>query len=267
MIDVPPRRRFHSMLTSVSSRAHKAFHETTILIARLHVHFGKPPPTPFRRELLLTLTTLQTGILDAATFIGFGIFVANMTGNVVLLGAHIANLYQHDVTPNIIALIAFFVGGSLTGLYERETHQPDEAGYSRYFFALLTLIHCVLYFIAGSLIFTNTIPADTTSSTRLIIFALLALGQGSQVVVSKRAGFPEFTTAVVTSTLADLSANASLSKTWCKGVRGQLRRIASVLALFLGSIVGGETFKYQGFGVALFVAGGISCVTVLGWSL
>jgi uncharacterized membrane protein YoaK (UPF0700 family) len=255
-----------TIFTSVSVRARKFVHEAAAYARRLHTHFQNPPPTPFRRELLLTLTTLQTGVLDAATFIGFGLFVANMTGNVVLLGISIAGLYQHDVTPNIIALIAFFVGGGLTGLDERISRQR-ELGYTRSFFASLTMIHCALYFIAAALIFTHTIPADTTSSLRLIIFALLALGQGSQVVVSKRAGLPEFTTAVVTSTIADLSVNTSFVQVTGKGMRGQLRRAASVIALFVGSIVGGETFKYQGFGVAIFVAGGISCVTVLGWSL
>jgi uncharacterized membrane protein YoaK (UPF0700 family) len=256
----------HAIFTSVSVRARKTVHETAVFARLLHVHYQKTPPTPFRRELLLTLTTFQTGILDAATFIGFGIFVANMTGNVILLGAAIADLYQHDVTPNIIALIAFFIGGFLTGVCERVTHQRA-AEYSRYFFASMTMIHSALYFIAASLIFTDTIPDDKTSSLRLIIFALLALGQGSQVVLSKRAGLPEFTTVVITSTVADLSANANLSQVRGKGLRGQIRRTASVIALFVGSIVGGETFKHQGFSVALFVAGGISCVTVFGWSL
>ena len=255
----------------MSVRACKTLQEASVFARRLHVHYQNPPPTPFRRELLLTLTTFQTGILDAATFIGFGLFVANMTGNVILLGAAITDLYPHffyphDVTPNIIALIAFFVGGFLTGLYERVSRQ-SEARHSRHFFASMTMVHCALYFIAASLIFTDTIPVDPTSSLRLIIYALLALGQGSQVVLSKRAGLPEFTTAVITSTIADLSANANLSQVRGKGMRGQLRRAASVIALFVGSIAGGETFKYQGFGVALFVAGGISYVTVFGWSL
>ena len=129
------------------------------------------------------------------------------------------------------------------------------------------MVHCALYFIAASLIFTDTIQVDPTSSQRLIVFALLSLGQGSQVVLSKRAGLPEFTTAVVTSTIADLSANANALPVRGKGMRGQLRRVASVIALFVGSIVGGETFKHQGFAVALFIAGGVSGVTAVGWSL
>lgn len=252
--------------TVVSIRARKIVQEAAVLLRSLHVHYQNPPPTPVRRELLLTLTTFQTGALDAATFVAFGLFVANMTGNVVLLGAAIAHLYQHDTTPNIIALIAFFVGGFLTGLCERRTRQP-EVGYSRYFFASMSMVHCALYFIAASLIFTGAIPIDTTSRLRLIILALLALGQGSQIVLSKRAGLPEFTTAVITSTFADLSANANLTQLRGKGIRGQLRRTASVIALLVGSIVGGETFKYQGLDMALFVAGGISCVITLGWSL
>ena len=96
----------HTKLTSVSVRAYKNAQEAAAFARRLHVHYQNPPPTPFRRELLLTLTTFQTGVLDAATFIGFGLFVSNMTGNVILLGAAIADLYQHDVAPNIIALIA-----------------------------------------------------------------------------------------------------------------------------------------------------------------
>lgn len=252
-------------LAAVSIRVRKTVQETAVLLRSLHVHYQNPPPTPFRRELLLTLTTFQTGALDATTFIAFGLFVANMTGNVVLLGAAIAHLYQHDVTPNIIALIAFFVGGFLTGFCERRTRQP-EAGYSRYFFAGMTMIHGALYFIAASLIFTDTIPVDTTSRLRLIILALSALGQGSQVVLSKRAGLSEFTTAVITSTFADLSANANLTQVRGKGIRGQLRRTASMISLLVESIVGGEIFKYQRFNVVLFVAGGISCIITLGWS-
>jgi uncharacterized membrane protein YoaK (UPF0700 family) len=243
----------------------KAVQQAAALPQLLHVHYQKPPPTPFRREILLTLTTFQTGILDAATFIGFGIFVANMTGNVILLGAAIAHLYQHDVLPNIIAIIAFLAGGFVTGIYERATRQP--AGDSRYFFASMTAIHCALYFTAASLMFTDIIPYDETSGLRLIIFALLALGQGSQIVLSKRAGLPEFTTAVITSTLADLFANANFAQVRGNGMRGQIRRTASVIALFVGSIIGAETFKYHGFSVALFVAGGISCVIIFGWSL
>lgn len=252
-------------LTAFALQVRRYAHQTANLLRHLHAHYQDPPPAPLRRELVLAITTFQTGILDAATFIAYGLFVANMTGNVVLLGAAIGHLYQHDVLPNIIALIAFFVGGFLTGISERVTQQ-SATGHSRCFFATMTMFHCALYFIAASLIFTNTIPVDTTSRLRLIIFALLALGQGSQCVLSKRAALPEFTTVVITSTLADLSADPNLLKIRGKGIRERIRRASSVVALLVGSIVGAEASGHQGYGVTLFLAGGISCLIALGWS-
>jgi uncharacterized membrane protein YoaK (UPF0700 family) len=257
-------------LTSVPVQARKTAQQTTAFAQRLHVHYQNPPPTPFRRELLLTITTFQTGILDAATFITWGLFVSNMTGNVIFLGAAIAGfVVQHDITPSVVALISFFVGGFLTSLCGRLTHQPDTAhsAYSRYFFAGMSLIHCCLYLIGASLVSTDTVPITTTSSLRLIIFALLSMGQGSQIVLTRHAGLPEFTTAVVTSTIADFSANADFSHLVGKGWRAQIRRAASVIAIFVGAIVGGEVINHQDFGVAMFVAGGISFVIIFGWSL
>lgn len=76
-------------------------------------------PTILQRELLLELITFQAGILDVAVFIANGVFVANMIGNVVLLGIAIAHLYRSDVSRNIVALITFFISGFLTGVSER----------------------------------------------------------------------------------------------------------------------------------------------------
>jgi hypothetical protein len=70
-------------------------------IQRLHLHINSPPPAPFRREVLLTLTVIQTGSLDAAIYASLGrVFVANMTGNIVLLGIAIATLrFDADFLP------------------------------------------------------------------------------------------------------------------------------------------------------------------------
>ena len=69
------------------------------------------------------------------------------------------------------------------------------------------------------------------------------------------------------STLADLSADVNLLHVRVKGLRGQIPQATNVIALFVGSIVGSEIFKHQGFGVTLYVAGGISCLIALGGSL
>ena len=259
---MPPRAK----LTAFSLRLHLFADRTRGLLHRLRDHFDTPPPTPLRREILLSLTTFQTGILDVATFMAFRLFVANMTGNVVILGAAIAHFYMNDIAPNCVALGMFILGGIITGIIERITNQCEK-GHTRLFFAALSLFHCILYFVAAALVFTNVTPVSSTSRLSLITFALLALGQGSQIVLTKRAGLAEFTTAVITSTIGDISSDPKLFHFWGKGVRGLDRRVASVMSLLVGAIAGGEIYKFQGYGVSLFVGGGISFLIMIGWSL
>ena len=260
--DLPRRTTFSQRVRNAADTL--STHIST-LSRRVKSHFMQPPPKPLRRELLLTLTTFQTGILDAATFVTYGLFVGNMTGNVIFLGLAISGLYYQDIFPSIIALASFFLGAWITGLYDRSTHQKEK-GYTRVFYVLFTIFHLTVYLIAAALVYTSTIPQRTPSNTRLILFFLLAMGQGSQIVVSKKAGLPEFTTNVITSTMADLSADfdpVHLQKGW----RSRVRRVASIVSLLIGAIVGGEVFGREGFGVTLFIAGGISGVLALGWGL
>jgi uncharacterized membrane protein YoaK (UPF0700 family) len=233
---------------------------------RLCRHLRKPPPTPLQREFLLTLTVIQTGILDASIYVSLGhAFVANMTGNIVLLGLAISDL-ETDVLPNLIALISFFVGGYLTGICERTTRQPD-GGHSRLFFATLTLTHSLLDFIAAALVYSDVIVTQPSGDMRLIIFAILSLGQGSQLVLTKRAGLPEFSNAVITNPFVDLSTDPKLFHFLGDGVRGRNRRAIGILGLFVGSIMGAQIVKLQTLGIALLLAAGMSCITAIGWSL
>ena len=179
---------------------------------RLHLHLKTAPPTPLRREILLTLTTIEASLLDASVYASLGrVFVAKMTGNIILLGIAIADLQiEVNVLPICVSLVAFFVGGLVTGLLERWTQQ-HEPGHARWFFALITLVDCTLNFVSTALVFTNVVVSEQlTGNMRLIIFALLALGQGSQLVLTKRAGLPEFSNAVVTNIYLDLSTDRKL---------------------------------------------------------
>jgi uncharacterized membrane protein YoaK (UPF0700 family) len=237
------------------------------VLHRLRRHLQTTPPTPLRREILLTLTTLEAGILDASVYASLGrVFVANMAGNIVLLGIAIADLQiEVDVLPILVSLAAFFIGGLVTGLLERWTRQ-HELGYSRWFFAMITLVDCSLNFISVSLVFSNVVVSQQiTGNMRLIIFAFLAFGQGSQLVLTKRAGLPEFSNAVVTNIYLDLSTDRTLFYVWGEGVRSRNRRVLCLLALVVGALIGGEIVKFKGFGIALVISGVIAFITAVGW--
>lgn len=234
---------------------------------RLCRHLKTTPPTPLRREILLTLTTIEAGLLDASVYASLGhVFVANMTGNIILLGIAIADLQiEVDVLPIAVSLVAFFVGGLATGRLERWTRQ-NEPGHARWFFALITLVDCTLNFISTALVFTNVVVSEQlTGNMRLIIFAFLALGQGSQLVLTKRAGLPEFSNAVVTNVYLDLSTDRKLFHLWGEGTRSRNRRAVCLVALLIGALIGGEIVKFKGFGIALVVSAVISLVTTVGW--
>jgi len=234
---------------------------------RLRRHLRTIPPTPLRREILLTLSTLEAGLLDASVYASLGrVFVANMTGNIILLGIAIADLQiEVDVLPILVSLAAFFIGGLITGFLERWTRQ-HEIGYARWFFALITLVDCILNFISMALVFSNVVVSEKiTGNMRLIIFAFLALGQGSQLILTKRAGLPEFSNAVVTNIYLDLSADRSLFSFRGEGVRSRNRRVLCLVALLVGALIGGEIVKFKGFGIALVISGVISFITAIGW--
>lgn len=232
----------------------------------LHSHINTPPPGPFRREVLLTLTTIQTGILDAAIYASLGrVFVANMTGNIVLLGLAIATLrFDADFLPTCVSLVAFFIGGMVTGILERLTRQRD-GSHTRIFFTTMTLVDSILNFTSAALIYTNVIQTQTTGEMRLIIFGLLATGQGSQLVLTKRAGLPAFANAVITNTYVDLSTDPHLFHLWGPGTRERNRRAISILSLLAGAVIGAEICKFYGLGIALFIGAGLSCITAIGW--
>ena len=63
--------------------------------------------------LMLTLTVV-TGLVDAVSFLGLGqVFVANMTGNVALLGFALAGAEGLSAPAPLVSLASFLVGALL----------------------------------------------------------------------------------------------------------------------------------------------------------
>jgi uncharacterized membrane protein YoaK (UPF0700 family) len=76
--------------------------------------------TPARRlqptvEWTLLLLTVVSGLVDAVSFVGLNqVFVANMTGNVALLGFAMAGTSDLSAAALVVSL-AGFLGGALLG--------------------------------------------------------------------------------------------------------------------------------------------------------
>ncbi|MEU3690323.1 DUF1275 family protein [Streptomyces narbonensis] len=82
----------------------------TLVPPRSDRHGPLPP-------LLLTLTVV-TGLVDAVSYLGLGeVFVANMTGNVVLLGFAPAGTAGLSAPATAVSTAAFLVGAVAGGRF------------------------------------------------------------------------------------------------------------------------------------------------------
>src|SRR5215475_15004205 len=63
---------------------------------------------------LLCLTAV-TGLVDAVSVLGFGVFTANMTGTVVFLGFAAAGAQGFSIARSITSLASFLAGAAIGG--------------------------------------------------------------------------------------------------------------------------------------------------------
>src|ERR687897_3820190 len=81
----------------------------------------KTAATPTARQtksllLALMVLTFNTGLIDAVSYIGLGrVFVANMTGNVVLLAFAAAGVSGLSVTRALSSRGGFLIGATIGG--------------------------------------------------------------------------------------------------------------------------------------------------------
>lgn len=177
--------------------------------------------------------TLVTGLVDATSFLGLGtVFVANQTGNVVLLGFALGGASGLPVFGPLIGLGSFAVGAVL-GRWLR-----GDRG------RLLTLgaaIECGL--VATALVVVHFL------STVYVPIVPLGLAMGLQNALVRRLRVPDLNTTVLTSTLTGLLSEPLL------GGQGRAgRRATSVVALFVGALIGGALVSYTGLTYTLGLA-------------
>ncbi|MFD6422915.1 YoaK family protein [Streptomyces sp. NPDC060198] len=178
--------------------------------------------------LMLTLTVV-TGLIDAVSYLSLGhVFVANMTGNVVFLGFALAGADGLSVLASLVSMTAFLTGALAGGRFGSRF-----AAHRGRLLAFTTALQAVL--VLGALVAVTVSHGEVTSWARYTLIVLLGLAMGMQNAVARRLGVPDLTTTVLTLTLTGLAADS--------GPAGGAaprpgRRVLSVLAMFLGALVG-----------------------------
>jgi uncharacterized membrane protein YoaK (UPF0700 family) len=184
---------------------------------------------------LLALTAV-TGLVDAVSVLGFGVFTANMTGNVVFLGFAAAGAQGFSVARSITSLVAFLAGAAIGGRLGLALDATQ-----RRWLLITAVCEAALLFVAA-LASTGLEIGLAMPSIRLYsVIALMATAMGLRNATVRRLAVPDLTTTVLTLTLTGVAADSSLAG----GNNPRAgRRFGSVVAMFGGAMIGALLLKH-----------------------
>ncbi|MCE0766450.1 DUF1275 domain-containing protein [Pseudonocardia kujensis] len=199
--------------------------------------------------VLLLVLTLVTGVIDAISLLTLGrVFVANMTGNVVITGFAIGGAPGFSLRTSLSVLVAFLLGAGAAGFL---IDRIEGRG------ALLraaVLIEWVL--LAVCLVLVVVHPPVVDSAATLAVAVIAAVAMGMQNAVGRRIAVPDLTTSVVGMSMTGLVADRTHSSR-----QAVLRRACAVLSLLAGAVVGAVLVRTVGdasaFGLILVLLAGV----------
>ncbi len=186
---------------------------------------SKQGPLP---PMLVTMT-LVTGLVDAFSYLVLGhVFVANMTGNVVLLGFALVGAPGFSILASFTAMASFVLGGMAGGRIAARlsTHRGRQLSLATSVQAAFLVIAVVLSALMGR-------PLGAGYHYGLIV--VLAIGMGIQNATARKLAVPDLTTTVLTMTITGLAADSK----WTGGPGSSAgRKIVAVGAMLAGAVVG-----------------------------
>ena len=161
------------------------------------------------RDLMLVLLAVAAGSADGWSYFGLGhAFVANMTGNTVLLAVGLAQFDPEAVVRSSLAL-AGFVGGAALGAWIVE-RDLVKGVWPRPVTLALTVEAVILgAFAAGWQWFGDASAAAPTA----ILIVLSAFAMGLQSAAIRRLEVSGIATTYITGTLTNLVARVMRSRT------------------------------------------------------
>jgi uncharacterized membrane protein YoaK (UPF0700 family) len=187
---------------------------------------------PLARALLVL--TFTTGLVDAVSYLALGrVFTANMTGNIVFLGFGIAGQGGLPVLAPLVSLGSFLLGAAGGGVLANRMGDRHPEHIARALATEVSLIGAAAVLAVAVDVRPHAVSGD-------VVIALLALAMGVRNATVRRVGVPDLTTTVLTMTLTAVAADSPVAG---GSGKGSVRRIAAVLAMFTGALVGALLLK------------------------
>jgi uncharacterized membrane protein YoaK (UPF0700 family) len=184
---------------------------------------------------LLVSMTLVTGLVDAFSYLILGhVFVANMTGNIVLLGFALAGAPGFSITASATALASFFAG-ALVGGRLSSRHSGHRGLLHSSAAATQSL------FLAASVILAAFSGSPVTAGYRYALIVVLGAAMGIQNAAARKIAVPDLTTTVLTLTITGIAADSALAGGPGSKAGGRLVAVATMLA---GALIGAVLVRH-----------------------
>lgn len=223
------------------------------------------------RDVLLLMLAIAAGSADGWSYFGLGhAFVANMTGNTVLLG--IAVFLHGDLLHPGIALICYVAGAVLAGFFTRRVREGH--AWSRPVFITLALESALL--LAAAIAWAlagrgGKQPGSTAALDVLLGCVAVAIGMQSGAMLQLR--IPGVVTTYITGTWTNLMSGLvrfitrEQHRPRAEKMEYEERMLiqAGVLcAYFLSAVTTGLLFRYARLAVGLLPALSVLLVALYG---
>jgi uncharacterized membrane protein YoaK (UPF0700 family) len=206
-----------------------------------------------RNEMLVALS-LAAGCVDAVGYLGLGhVFVANMTGNTVLLGIAIGQWNGKAALRAGTALGGFICGVGL-GAAITGPGKQDRIAWPPIVTVVLAIELLALAAFTGGWVYTG---AEPDGAARFALISLASLAMGLQSTAVRRLGIPGVATTYITGTLTDLTEGAiihlrAVISAAAPGRRREERTSPSARGLILPADV------WLAYGTGAIIAGAIA---------
>jgi uncharacterized membrane protein YoaK (UPF0700 family) len=188
-----------------------------------------PNPTQERRLIpILLLVTLATGVVEAVSYFHLGhIFVAYVTGTIILFGAHLVGVGVESPAASAVAIASFLIGGVLGGRLVRRSRPATRI--------LADILALDIVLLLAAVLVAGFGHIDASFLSQAVTIALLGLAMGSQMSATRHVNVLDLVIPAATSIVHGLAHDS-----WLAGgqfLRGY-RRAGVVLALLTGAAAG-----------------------------
>ncbi|AXC14136.1 Protein of unknown function DUF1275 [Acidisarcina polymorpha] len=184
-----PSSRLQNVPASISLR----FQDYAAILTNFNRSRRREPVRPYERDVLLFLLASAAGSADSWSYLGPAhAFVANMTGNTVLLGIAVFQLHG-SVLPPLISLLSYALGVISASALTKQV-QPGVAWARSISWTLL--IEAI--FMSGAEVARAVLQPSTRSVDYLLAFVAFAIGMQSGAMLQLKV--PGIVTTYITGT-------------------------------------------------------------------